>query len=132
MMLLSLVMASCNTKPVNETEDKLIGQWYNPFSYKNGGDLKGFDFQKDGKCSAIGVEGLKLDTWTLKGDTLCIKGKELDNDGKTWIEYSSAERIDKLNDDSLRVIAQEKPFQLTFLYMRLESMKKKIEVTPTK
>ena len=131
-MLLGLMVASCNTKPVNETEAKIVGQWYNPYSYKNGGDLKGFDFKKDGKCESIGVDGLKLDTWEIKGDTLCINGQELDQDGKTWIKYASKERIDKLNSDSLRVVAQEKPFKLTFLYMRLESIKKAIKAAPAK
>lgn len=130
MMLLGLMMASCNTQPMNETEAKLIGQWYNPYSYKNAGELKGFDFKKNGECVSIGVEGLELSTWEVKDDTLFIKGKELDKDGKTWIDYSTKERIEKLNDDSLRVVAQEKPFKLSFLYMKLESMKKIVKVNP--
>lgn len=132
LMLMGLMVASCNTNSLNETEKKLVGQWYNPFTYQNSGELKGFDFQKDGKCVSLGVDVLKLDTWEVKGDTLCIYGKELDKDSNTWVDYTDKQRIDKLNNDSLRVVAQEKPFKLTFLYMKLESIKKAVKSNPQK
>ena len=123
-LFLGLMMASCNNTSLNEAEKQLVGQWFNPYTYESTGELKGFDFKKDGTCEMVGVPSIKLDTWKVQGDTLIVQGKELDKDGSTWSDYYTAERIDYMNNDSLRVVAQERPFKLTFLYMKLDCIKK--------
>ena len=126
-MLMGLMMTNINAQSDNFSK-KLIGKWCNPYTYEDEGVFKGFHFKKNGKCTSIGIKDLDLKTWEVKDGRLIIKGKELDEEKKTWIDYEVNERIEKLENDSLYVIAQEKPFKMRFLYMKVKAIKK--AVTP--
>lgn len=106
---------------------KVVGKWYNPYTYESTGEMKGFHFKKNGKCKALGITTLDLRTWEVKDGCLRIKGFYLTKDGKEWKDYETSERIEKVNADSLYVIAAEKPFKMGFLYLNPKTLKKKVK-----
>lgn len=113
-------------------EKQIIGKWCNPYTYESTGELKGFEFQKGGKCSAINVPSLDLRTWKIDKDGyLIIEGFSKDGDGKTEV-YKTRERIGKLTSDSLELVTQEANPRLVFLYLNTNSIKKLVtpEVAP--
>lgn len=113
-------------------EKQIIGKWCNPYTYESTGELKGFNFQKGGKCSAINVPSLDLRTWKIDKDGyLIIEGFSKDGDGKTEV-YKTRERIGKLTSDSLELVTQEANPRLVFLYLNTNSIKKLVtpEVAP--
>lgn len=115
-------------------EKQIIGKWCNPYTYQSTGELKGFEFEKGGKCSAINVPSLDLKTWKIDKDGyLIIEGFSKDNDGKTEV-YKTRERIGKLTSDSLELVTQEADPRLVFLYLNTKSIKKLVtpKVAPDK
>lgn len=102
---------------------KIVGKWYNPFTYESMGELRGFHFKRNGKCEALGIKTLELKTWKIEKGCLVIDGIAINEDG-TREPYNTSEKIDKLTADTLSVIAAEKPFKLTFLYMPKKALKK--------
>lgn len=115
-------------------EKQIIGKWCNPYTYQSTGELKGFEFQKGGKCSAINVPSLDLKTWKIDKDGyLIIEGFSKEDDGKTEV-YKTRERIGKLTSDSLTLVTQEANPRLVFLYLNTKSIKKLVtpEVAPDK
>lgn len=113
-------------------EKQIIGKWCNPYTYESTGELKGFEFQKGGKCSAINVPSLDLKTWKIDKDGyLIIEGFSKEDDGKTEV-YKTRERIGKLTSDSLELVTQEANPRLVFLYLNTNSIKKLVtpEVAP--
>mgnify|MGYP000346814957 CR=1 FL=1 len=104
---------------INELRSKkcrkqLIGKWCNPYTYQSTGELKGFHFQKNGKCSAINVPSLDLRTWKIDKDGyLIIEGFSTEDDGRTEV-YKTRERIEKLTSDSLRLVMKESSPRLVF------------------
>ena len=67
--LLTVIMAlacfALTSYAQKNVEKQLIGKWCNPYTYQSTGELKGFHFQKNGKCSAINVPSLDLRTCLL-------------------------------------------------------------------
>ena len=61
-MALSCFALSYGQKKV---EKQIIGKWCNPYTYKSTGELKGFEFKKGGKCSAINIPSLDLKKWIM-------------------------------------------------------------------
>ncbi|MEG0796758.1 MAG: lipocalin family protein [Odoribacter sp.] len=110
----------------DDLNKKVVGKWYNPYTYESTGEKKGFEFKKNGKCKALGVKTLDLRTWEVKDGRLVIKGFYLDKDGKTWEEYLTSERIEQVNTDTLYVITAEKPLKMGFLYLSPKALKKKV------
>lgn len=108
-----------------DLEKKIIGKWCNPYTYETTGKLKGFQFKKGGKCSAINIPSLKLKSWKIdeKG-YLIIEGIGQEEDG-TWEPYTTREYIALLNSDSLRLVANEQ-LKLGFLYLNTKIIKKRI------
>ena len=48
-----------------KAEKQIIGKWCNPYTYQSTGELKGFEFKKGGKCSAINIPVYDLRTWKI-------------------------------------------------------------------
>lgn len=117
-----------------KVEKQIIGKWCNPYTYQSTGELKGFEFKKGGKCSAINVPSLELKSWKVdeKG-YLIIEGVSIEDDGRRE-EYVTRERIGYITPDSLELIVQDGPPRLAFLYLNTRSIKKLVtpEVAPEK
>ncbi len=117
-----------------KVEKQIIGKWCNPYTYKSTGELKGFEFKKGGKCSAVNIPSLDLKTWKIDKDGyLIVEGFSKGEDGKVEV-YKTRERIGKLSSDSLELVVQEAQPRLAFLYLNMKSIKKRVtpEVTPNK
>ena len=94
--------------------------------------LKGFEFKKGGKCSAINIPSLDLKTWKIDKDGyLIIEGFSKEDNGKVEV-YKTRERIGLLSPDSLQLVTQEANPRLAFLYLNTKSIKKLVtpEVAP--
>ena len=75
-----------------KVEKQIIGKWCNPYTYESTGELKGFEFTKGGKCSAINVPSLDLRTWKIDNGYLIIEGFSKEDNGKVEV-YKTRERI---------------------------------------
>lgn len=130
-LLIALVALSCfalNSYAQKTVEKQIIGKWCNPYTYESTGELKGFEFKKGGKCSAINIPSLDLKSWKIENGYLIIEGFSTDDNGKRE-EYKTRERIDALTADSLELVVKENSPRLAFLYLNTKSIKKL--VTPT-
>lgn len=115
-----------------KVEKQLIGKWCNPYTYESTGELKGFEFKKGGKCSAINIPSLDLKSWKVdKEGYLIIEGFSIEEDGKRET-YNTRERIGYITPDSLELVVQDGPPRLVFLYLNTRSIKKLVtpEVAP--
>jgi len=129
---LILLCLACGSDPQKEMEKKIVGEWCNPYTYKSTGELKGFEFKKGGKCSAINIPSLDLKTWKIDKDGyLIIEGFSKEDNGKVEV-YKTRERIGLLSPDSLQLVTQEANPRLAFLYLNTKSIKKLVtpEVAP--
>ena len=132
-LLMTVMALSCfafSSYGQKKVEKQIIGKWCNPYTYESTGELKGFEFKKGGKCSAINVPSLDLRTWKIDEDGyLIIEGE----DGKVEV-YKTRERIGYVTSDSLELVVQEAQPRLAFLYLNTKSIKKLVtpEVTPDK
>ena len=84
--------------------------------------LKGFEFKKGGKCSAINIPSLDLKTWKVDNGYLIVEGFSKEDDGKVEV-YKTRERIGYLTSDSLQLIVNEGTPRLAFLYLNTKSIK---------
>lgn len=136
-LLITAMVLSCfaiSSFGQDKMEKQIIGKWCNPYTYKSTGELKGFEFKKGGKCSAINIPSLDLKTWKIDKDGyLIIEGFNKEDNGKTEV-YKTRERIGILTSDSLQLVTQDGPPRLAFLYLNTKSIKKLVtpEVTPDK
>lgn len=125
-LLITLVALFCVTLSSygqKSVEKQIIGKWCNPYTYKSTGELKGFEFKKGGKCSAINIPSLDIKTWKIKDGYLIIEGFSNEANGVREV-YKSRERIDLLTSDSLRLVAQDASPRVAFLYLNTKSIKK--------
>ena len=90
--------------------------------YMSTGELKGFEFKKGGKCSAINIPSLDLKTWKVDNGYLIVEGFSKEDDGKVEV-YKTRERIGYLTSDSLQLIVNEGTPRLAFLYLNTKSIK---------
>ena len=136
-LLMTVMALSCfafSSYGQKKVEIHIIGKWCNPYTYESTGELKGFEFKKGGKCSAINVPSLDLRTWKIDEDGyLIIEGFSKEDDGKIEV-YKTRERIGYVTSDSLELVVQEAQPRLAFLYLNTKSIKKLVtpEVTPDK
>ncbi|WP_294469809.1 lipocalin family protein [uncultured Bacteroides sp.] len=136
-LLMTVMALSCfaiSSFGQNKVEKQIIGKWCNPYTYKSTGELKGFQFKKGGKCSAINIPSLDLKTWKIDKDGyLIIEGFSKEDNGKTEV-YKTRERIGILTSDSLQLVTHDGPPRLAFLYINTKSIKKLVtpEVAPKK
>ena len=136
-LLMTVMALSCfafSSYGQKKVEKQIIGKWCNPYTYESTGELKGFEFKKGGKCSAINVPSLDLRTWKIDEDGyLIIEGFSTEDDGRTEV-YKTRERIEKLTSDSLRLVMKESSPRLVFLYVNKKTIKKLVtpEVAPDK
>lgn len=136
-LLITAMALSCfafSSYGQDKVEKQIIGKWCNPYTYESTGELKGFEFKKGGKCSAINVPSLDLRTWKIDEDGyLIIEGFSKEDDGKIEV-YKTRERIGYVTSDSLELVVQEAQPRLAFLYLNTKSIKKLVtpEVTPDK
>lgn len=114
-----------------ELEKQFIGKWCNPYTYKSTGEMKGFEFKKGGKCSAINIPSLDLKTWKIEDGYMIIEGFSTEDDGKIEA-YKTRELIGRFNKDSLELIVSVGPPRLAFMYLNTKSIKKLVtkEVAP--
>ena len=123
-LLMTVMVLSCFafSSYGQKVEKQIIGKWCNPYTYESTGELKGFEFKKGGKCSAINVPSLDLRTWKIDNGYLIIE------------VYKTRERIGYVTSDSLELVVQEAQPRLAFLYLNMKSIKKLVtpEVTPDK
>ena len=122
---LILFFCACSSNPQKEMEKKLIGEWCNPYTYQSTGELKGFNFKKDGVCEAINIPSLDLKTWEIKDGYLIIKGTSIEEDGSKEA-YETKEKIEQLTADSLSLVVQEANPRLAFLYLNTKIIKEKV------
>ena len=84
-LLMTVMALSCfafSSYGQKKVEKQIIGKWCNPYTYESTGELKGFEFKKGGKCSAINVPSLDLRTWKIDEDGyLIIEGFSKEDDG---------------------------------------------------
>ena len=136
-LLMTVMALSCfafSSYGQKKVEKQIIGKWCNPYTYESTGELKGFEFKKGGKCSAINVPSLDLRTLKIDEDGyLIIEGFSKEDDGKIEV-YKTRERIGYVTSDSLELVVQEAQPRLAFLYLNTKSIKKLVtpEVTPDK
>ena len=136
-LLMTVMALSCfafSSYGQKKVEKQIIGTWCNPYTYESTVELKGFEFKKGGKCSAINVPSLDLRTWKIDEDGyLIIEGFSKEDDGKIEV-YKTRERIGYVTSDSLELVVQEAQPRLAFLYLNTKSIKKLVtpEVTPDK
>lgn len=121
-MLLASMFIGC--AETTDPQKLIIGSWINPYTYESSGEFKGFKFEKGGKCSAINIPSLELETWEIKNNRLIIKGVDIDSATGERSAYESSEPIDLLNKDSLMVVAIETP-KSCFLYINQKNYEKK-------
>ena len=119
-LLMTVMALSCfafSSYGQKKVEKQIIGKWCNPYTYQSTGELKGFEFKKGGKCSAVNIPSLDLKTW------------KIDKDG-----YLIVEGFSKGEDGKLELVAQDGPPRLAFLYLNTKSIKKLVtsEVAPDK
>ena len=109
-LLMTVMALSCfafSSYGQKKVEKQIIGKWCNPYTYESTGELKGFEFKKGGKCSAINVPSLDLRTWKIDEDGyLIIEGFSKEDDGKIEV-YKTRERIGYVTSDSLELVVQE-------------------------
>ena len=135
-LLMTVMALSCfafSSYGQKKVEKQIIGKWCNPYTYESTGELKGFEFKKGGKCSAINVPSLDR-TWKIDEDGyVIIEGFSKEDDGKIEV-YKTRERIGYVTSDSLELVVQEAQPRLAFLYLNTKSIKKLVtpEVTPDK
>ena len=126
-LLITAMALSCfafSSYGQDKVEKQIIG--------KSTGELKGFEFKKGGKCSAINIPSLDLKTWKIDKDGyLIIEGFSKEDNGKVEV-YKTRERIGLLSPDSLQLVTQEANPRLAFLYLNTKSIKKLVtpEVAP--
>ena len=136
-LLMTVMALSCfafSSYGQKKVEKQIICKWCNSYTYESTGELKGFEFKKGGKCSAINVPSLDLRTWKIDEDGyLIIEGFSKEDDGKIEV-YKTRERIGYVTSDSLELVVQEAQPRLAFLYLNTKSIKKLVtpEVTPDK
>lgn len=122
LMLFASMFIGC--AETTDPQKLIIGSWVNPYTYESSGEFKGFKFEKGGKCSAINIPSLELETWEIKDNRLIIKGIDIDATTGVKSAYESSEPIDLLNRDTLMVVATETP-KSCFLYINLKNYDKK-------
>lgn len=136
-LLITVMTLSCfafSSYGQDNVEKQIIGKWCNPYTYQSTGELKGFEFEKGGKCSAINIPSLDLKTWKVDKDGyLIVEGFSKGEDGKMEV-YRTRERISYVTSDSLELVVQEASPRLAFLYLNMKSIKKLVtsEATPNK
>lgn len=136
-LLITVIALSCfafSSYGQDKVEKQIIGKWCNPYTYESTGELKGFEFEKGGKCSAINIPSLDLKTWKVDKDGyLIVEGFSKGEDGKMEV-YRTRERISYVTSDSLELVVQEASPRLAFLYLNMKSIKKLVtsEATPNK
>lgn len=126
MLFLAAVVVS-TFSACSETTDPqklIIGSWVNPYTYESTGEFKGFKFDKGGKCSAINIPSLELESWEIVNDRLLIKGIDIDIETGERSVYSTSEPIDLLNADTLMLVAIETP-RSCFMYINQKNFDKK-------
>lgn len=121
--MIFLLGCSLQTLGQKSQSKQIIGKWYNPYTYQSSGELKGFQFKRNGTCKALGIKDLELQSWRIENGFLIIEGFDVKEDG-TREPYKTSERIDKLTSDTLSLVAAEKPFKMVFLYMPEKAVKK--------
>ena len=127
-LLMTVMALSCfafSSYGQKKVEKQIIGKWCNPYTYQSTGELKGFEFKKGGKCSAVNIPSLD--------GYLIVEGFSKGEDGKVEV-YKTRERIGYITPDSLELVAQDGPPRLAFLYLNTKSIKKLVtsEVAPDK
>ena len=134
-LLIAMVALSClalGGYGQTKMEKQIIGKWCNPYTYQSTGELKGFEFKKGGKCSAINIPVYDLRTWKIdKEGYLIIEGFSKE-DSDEMQPYYTRERIGYLSKDSLELVTREKNPRLVFLYINTKKIKKLVtpEVAP--
>ena len=114
-LLMTVMVLSCFafSSYGQKVEKQIIGKWCNPYTYESTGELKGFEFKKGGKCSAINVPSLDLRTWKIDNGYLIIEGFSKEDNGKVEV-YKTRERIGYVTSDSLELVVQEAQPRLAF------------------
>ncbi|QIU93663.1 lipocalin family protein [Bacteroides faecium] len=134
-LLIAAMVLSCfafSSYGQGKAKKQIIGKWCNPYTYKSTGELKGFEFKKKGKCSAVNIPSLDLKTWKIDKDGyLIIEGFSKEDNGEV-VAYKTREYIGKLTTDSLELVVREGYPRLAFLYLNAKSIKKLVtpEVAP--
>ena len=134
-LLITMVALSCFALcgyGQTKMEKQIIGKWCNPYTYQSTGELKGFEFKKGGKCSAINIPIYDLRTWKIdKEGYLIIEGFSKE-DSDEMQPYYTRERIGYLSKDSLELVTREENPRLVFLYINTKKIKKLVtpEVAP--
>ncbi len=126
LVLMLGLMCMCTNGFADDLRKKVVGKWYNPYTYESTGEMRGFEFKKNGKCKALGIPNMNLSGWEVKEGRLIIKGEYLNPKSGKWENYHTSEKIDRVNADSLYVLSMEKPMKLGFLYMSPKALMKKV------
>lgn len=122
-----IFICACGTNPQKEMEKTIVGEWCNPYTYQSTGELKGFNYKKGGVCEAINIPSLELKSWEIKDGYLITKGFDINEDGSKT-PYETKERIEKLNADTLVLVAQEANPKLVFVYLNTKVIKNRVSV----
>lgn len=121
-----ILICLCTNGFADDLKKKIVGKWYNPYTYESTGEKKGFYFKKNGTCKALNVKSLDLKKWNIKDGKLMVEGFDLDEKIGKWGEYKTVEYIENVNSDSLYLLVSKKPYRIGFLYLSPKALKKKV------
>lgn len=121
-----VLICLCTNGFADDLRKKIVGKWYNPYTYESTGEKKGFHFKKNGVCKALNIKTLDLKEWHIKDGKLMVKGLYLDEKTGKWEEYKTAEYIEQVNSDTLYVLTARKPYKIGFLYLSPKALKEKV------
>lgn len=110
----------------DDLKKKIVGKWYSPYNYEELGERVGFHFKKNGTCESTNTEILDLKKWDLKDGMLIIEGLCKDEKTGKWEKYRTEEELEKINRDTLLVVASREPVVIKFLYLSPKALKKKV------
>lgn len=119
------LLSICTNGFADDLRKKIVGKWYNPYTYESTGEIKGFHFKKNGRCKAF-VKTLDLKKWYVKDSCLVIEGFYQDKETGKWEEYKTSDYIRKVNSDSLYLLTDRDPSRaFGFLYLNFKTLEKK-------
>lgn len=130
-ILVILLISLCTNGFADDLKKKIVGKWYSPYNYEELGEKVGYHFRKNGTCESTNKAVLDLKRWDLKDGKLIIEGLCKDEKTGKWEEYRTEDELEKVNSDTLLVVASREPIVIKFLYLSPKALKEKV-TPPTK
>lgn len=122
--VLIFIVFTTSSGNLNNSYKGIIGEWCSPSTYETEGVVKGFNLLKGGKCRALNVPALDLQSWEIIDGCLITRGFFKGEDGVREV-YDNKEKIVKLTKDSLVLVYTDPTGpKFTFVYLKPAYAKK--------